>query len=41
MSTVPFMDLSGDYSDLFTRTENLIPHIVITNHKDTKFRKID
>jgi len=41
MSTVPFMDLSGDYSDLFTRIENLIPHIVITNHKDTKFQRID
>jgi len=35
------MDLSGDYSDLFTRIENPIPHIVITNHKDTKFRRID
>jgi len=35
------MDLSGDYSDLFTRIENPIPHIVITNHEDTKFRRID
>ena len=35
------MDLSGDYSDLFTRIENPIPHIVITNHEDIKFRRID
>ena len=35
------MDLSGDYSDLFTRIENPTPHIIITNHEDTKFRKID
>jgi len=41
MSTAPLMDLSGNYSDLFTRIENPIPHIVITNHEDTKFRRID
>ena len=41
MSTAPLMDLSGDYSDLFTRIENPIPLIVITNHEDTKFRRID
>jgi len=41
MSTALFMDLSGDYSDLFTRIENPIPHIIITNHEDTKFRRID
>jgi len=35
------MDLSGDYSDLFTRIENPIPHIIVTNHEDTKFQRID
>jgi len=41
MSTAPFMDLSGDYSDLFTRIENPTSYIVITNHEDTKFRRIN
>jgi len=35
------MDLSGDYSDLFTRIENPTPYIIVTNHEDTKFRRID
>ena len=41
MSTAPLMDLSGDYSNLFTRIETPIPHIVITSHEDTKFWRID
>jgi len=41
MFTAPIIDLSGNYSDLFTRIENPTPHIIITNHKDTKFQRID
>ena len=41
MQNTPFMDLSGDYSNLFTRIENLISQIIITNYNETEFQRID